>query len=62
MEFVDKEPIEQQPLPHLSSVCEEMRGRVSVRLSPNEEAQLERQELHRRRKLRLQQVREPGLI
>ncbi|XP_042621736.1 centrosomal protein of 295 kDa isoform X3 [Cyprinus carpio] len=35
-----------------------MRGRVSVRLSPNEEAQLERQELHRRRKLRLQQVRE----
>ncbi|XP_059389812.1 centrosomal protein of 295 kDa-like [Carassius carassius] len=35
-----------------------MRGRVSVRLSPNEEAQLEREELHRRRKLRLQQVRE----
>ncbi|KTF76133.1 hypothetical protein cypCar_00041545 [Cyprinus carpio] len=35
-----------------------MSGRVSVRLSPNEEAQLERQELHRRRKLRLQQVRE----
>ncbi|XP_016383645.1 centrosomal protein of 295 kDa isoform X3 [Sinocyclocheilus rhinocerous] len=41
-----------------SSVCEEMRGRVSLRLSPNEEAQLEREELHRRRKLRLQQVRE----
>ncbi|XP_016102973.1 centrosomal protein of 295 kDa isoform X2 [Sinocyclocheilus grahami] len=35
-----------------------MRGRVSLRPSPNEEAQLQRDELHRRRTLRLQQVRE----
>lgn len=34
-----------------------MRGKARLRLSPNEEAQLVREELDRRRKLRLQQVR-----
>lgn len=58
LEFIDMEPL--SPLKcdaNRRKGCEMMKGKV-LRLSPNEEAQLLREEQDRRRRLRLQQVRD----